>query len=54
MAASWLNNAVFYEIYPQSFKNTNGEGIGDLSGITEKLPYLKNPGCNALGLRPLA
>ncbi|MBO7184272.1 MAG: glycosylase, partial [Oscillospiraceae bacterium] len=53
MAASWLNNAVFYEIYPQSFKDTNGDGIGDLNGITEKLPYIKNLGCNALWLNPI-
>ena len=37
MSASWLKDAVFYEIYPQSFKDTNGDGIGDLNGITEKL-----------------
>ena len=39
MAASWLNDAVFYEIYPQSFYDSNGDGIGDLNGITEKLAY---------------
>ena len=36
MSASWLKNAVFYEIYPQSFKDTNGDGIGDFNGIIEK------------------
>ena len=41
MAASWLKNAVFYEIYPQTFYDTNGDGIGDLQGIIEKLPYVK-------------
>ena len=40
MAASWLKNAVFYEIYPQTFYDTNGDGIGDLQGIIEKLPYV--------------
>ena len=53
MAASWLKNAVFYEIYPQSFRDTNGDGIGDLKGITEKLPYIKSLGCNALWLNPI-
>ena len=53
MAASWLKNAVFYEIYPQSFRDTNGDGIGDLNGITEKLPYIKSLGCNALWLNPI-
>ena len=53
MAPAWLKNAVFYEIYPQSFKDTNGDGIGDLNGITEKLPYIKSLGCNALWLNPI-
>lgn len=53
MAASWLKNAVFYEIYPQSFYDTNGDGIGDLNGITEKLDYVKSLGCNALWLNPI-
>ena len=47
MSASWLRDAVFYEIYPQSFRDSNGDGIGDLPGITEKLPYVKSLGCNA-------
>ena len=33
----WLNNAVFYQIYPQTFYDSNGDGIGDLEGIIEKL-----------------
>ena len=53
MAASWLNDAVFYEIYPQTFFDTNGDGIGDLKGITEKLPYVKSLGCNALWINPI-
>ena len=36
----WLDNAVFYEIYPQSFNDTNSDGIGDIKGITEKLDYI--------------
>ncbi|MCH3972125.1 MAG: alpha-amylase family glycosyl hydrolase [Oscillospiraceae bacterium] len=48
----WLDNAIFYEIYPQSYKDTNGDGIGDLNGITEKLDYIKDLGCNALWLNP--
>ncbi len=52
MSPSWLQDAVFYEIYPQSFYDTNGDGIGDLPGITEKLPYVKSLGCNALWLNP--
>ena len=52
MSASWLRDAVFYEIYPQSFRDSNGDGIGDLPGITEKLPYVKSLGCNALWINP--
>ena len=48
----WLNNAVFYEIYPQSFKDTDGDGIGNINGITEKLKYIKELGCNAIWLNP--
>ena len=50
--AKWLKDAVFYEIYPQSFNDTNGDGIGDINGITEKLDYIKELGCNALWLNP--
>ena len=52
MSASWLKDAVFYEIYPQSFYDTNGDGIGDIQGIIEKLDYVKSIGCNALWLNP--
>lgn len=48
----WLDNAVFYEIYPQSFNDTNGDGIGDINGITEKLEYIKELGCNAVWINP--
>lgn len=49
----WLKDAVFYEIYPQSFYDTNGDGIGDLQGIIEKLDYVKGLGCNAIWLNPI-
>lgn len=52
MAASWLKDAVFYEIYPQSFRDTNGDGIGDFQGIIEKLDYIRSLGCNALWINP--
>lgn len=48
----WLKNSVFYEVYPQSYYDTNGDGIGDLVGITQKLDYIKNLGCNAIWLNP--
>jgi len=49
---SWLKNAVFYEIYPQSFNDTNGDGIGDFNGIIEKLDYIKDIGFNAIWMNP--
>ncbi|MGN0166229.1 MAG: alpha-amylase family glycosyl hydrolase [Lachnospiraceae bacterium] len=49
---SWLDNAVFYEIYPQSFMDSNGDGIGDFQGIISKLDYIKGLGCNALWINP--
>ena len=50
--SSWLDDAVFYEIYPQSFYDTNADGIGDIPGIIEKLDYVRELGCNALWLNP--
>lgn len=49
---AWLENAVFYEIYPQSFYDSNDDGIGDLEGIIRKLPYIKDLGANALWINP--
>ena len=50
---TWLNDAVFYEIYPQSFFDSNGDGVGDLNGIAQKLGYVKSLGCNAVWLNPI-
>lgn len=50
--ATWLKDAVFYEIYPQTFYDTNDDGIGDFNGITAKLDYIKSLGCNALWINP--
>ena len=52
MAGKWLDEAVFYEIYPQSFKDSNADGIGDLNGIIEKLDYIRELGCNAVWMNP--
>ena len=48
----WLKNAVFYEIYPQSFKDSNDDGIGDINGIIEKLDYVSDMGFTAIWLNP--
>ncbi|MBV9130814.1 MAG: hypothetical protein JO298_10565 [Verrucomicrobia bacterium] len=49
----WLQAAVFYQVYPQSYFDTNGDGIGDLLGITAKLGYIQSVGCNALWINPI-
>jgi maltose alpha-D-glucosyltransferase/alpha-amylase len=49
----WLETAVFYQIYPQSFFDSNGDGIGDLPGITAKLDYIQSIGCNAIWINPI-
>ena len=48
----WWKRAVFYEIYSRSFKDSNGDGIGDLNGITSKLDYLQELGVNAIWITP--
>ncbi|MBW1710134.1 MAG: glycosylase [Deltaproteobacteria bacterium] len=48
----WLEDAIFYQIYPQSFYDTNSDGIGDLAGVIEKLDYLSWLGVNAIWLNP--
>ena len=48
----WLNKAVFYQIYPQSYYDSNDDGIGDLPGIIEKLDYIASLGVNAIWINP--
>jgi glycosidase len=48
----WVHNAVFYEIYPQTFYDTDADGTGDLKGIIQKLDYVKGLGVNAIWLNP--
>ena len=49
----WHNDAVVYEIYPQSFYDSNGDGIGDLQGVIEKLDYIAGMGFTAIWLNPI-
>jgi len=51
--AGWWRDAVFYEIFVRSFKDSDGDGIGDFNGITEKLEYLQELGVNAIWLMPI-
>jgi len=48
----WWQHAVFYEIYPRSFADSNNDGVGDLKGITSKLDYLKDLGVDAIWITP--
>ena len=50
--SSWKDTLIFYEIYPTSFKDSNGAGIGELNGIASKLDYIKSLGFNAIWLNP--
>ncbi len=49
----WWKEAIVYQIYPRSFKDTNGDGVGDLRGIIEKLDYIKSLGVTAVWLNPI-
>ena len=53
MDRAWWKEAVVYQIYPRSFKDSNGDGIGDLNGITEKMDYLKELGIDVIWLSPV-
>jgi len=49
----WWKHAVLYEIYPRSFQDSNGDGIGDINGITQRLDYLQSLGVDAIWLTPI-
>ena len=51
--STWWKHAVLYEIYPRSFQDSNGDGIGDLNGITQRLPYLEKLGVDAIWIAPM-
>ncbi|ABY24805.1 alpha-glucosidase [Renibacterium salmoninarum ATCC 33209] len=49
---AWWQDAVIYQIYPRSFADGNGDGMGDLAGVTSRLDYLKTLGIDAIWLSP--
>ena len=48
----WQNDKVFYQIWPRSFKDGNGDGMGDLYGVLEKFDYIKSVGCDGIWCSP--
>ena len=53
MNKKWWKESVVYQVYPRSFNDSNGDGIGDIKGITEKLDYLKELGIDVIWLSPV-
>jgi alpha-glucosidase len=53
MTALWWQTGVIYQIYPRSFQDTNGNGIGDLKGIERRLDYLASLGVDAIWIPPI-
>ena len=50
---TWYDQAIIYQIYPKSFQDSDGDGIGDLNGIRQRIPYLQDLGINAVWLNPV-
>ena len=53
MHKSWWQEAVVYQVYPRSFQDSNGDGIGDLQGIIQHLDYIKELGADVIWLNPI-
>ncbi|MGA7053032.1 MAG: glycoside hydrolase family 13 protein [Mycobacterium sp.] len=53
MESSWWSNALFYQVYPRSFADSNGDGVGDLDGLTTRLEHLEQLGVDAIWLNPV-
>ncbi len=53
MQEKWWQKSVVYQIYPKSFNDTTGNGMGDINGITEKLDYIKELGVDVIWLTPI-
>jgi len=49
----WYKDMVFYQVWPRSFKDGNGDGMGDLLGVYEKLDYIKSLGCDGIWCSPI-
>lgn len=53
VCGDWRENGNYYQIYPRSFKDSDGDGIGDLNGVAEKVQYLKDLGMDGVWLSPI-
>src|SRR5688500_15740743 len=53
MRALWWQTGVIYQVYPRSFQDSNGDGVGDLRGVIERLPHLTDLGVDAVWLSPI-
>src|SRR5258708_18574543 len=49
----WWRHGIFYQIYPRSLQDTNADGVGDIAGVIERLPYLQSLGVDAIWLSPI-
>ena len=49
----WFKNAVVYQVYPKSFQDTDGDGLGDLRGVTQHLDYIRDLGADVIWLNPV-
>src|SRR6201994_4577344 len=52
-SGTWWRDGIFYQIYPRSFQDSDGDGVGDLAGIIHRLPYLLTLGVDAIWLSPI-
>ena len=52
-AESWWRHGIFYQVYPRSFQDSNADGVGDIAGIIDRLPYLLALGVDAIWLSPI-
>lgn len=50
---NWWQEAVVYQVYPMSFQDSDGDGIGDIGGLTQRLPYIKRLGADVIWLNPI-
>ena len=50
---AWTSDAAIYQIYPRSFQDSNGDGVGDLEGVRQRLPYVRSLGVDGIWLSPI-